>query len=46
MKLLRYGAEGKEKPGMVAPDGSIRDLSGTIADLAGDSLLPESLLLL
>ncbi len=25
------------------PDGSIRDLSGIIVDLPGDSLLPESL---
>jgi 2-keto-4-pentenoate hydratase/2-oxohepta-3-ene-1,7-dioic acid hydratase in catechol pathway len=43
MKLLRYGPTGREKPGVMAPDGEIRDLSGVIPELAGDSLLPESL---
>ena len=35
MKLLRYGPQGTEKPGMMAADGTIRDLSGHIDDLAG-----------
>jgi 2-keto-4-pentenoate hydratase/2-oxohepta-3-ene-1,7-dioic acid hydratase in catechol pathway len=43
MKLLRYGAPGKEKPGILDADGNIRDLSGTISDVGGESLLPESI---
>lgn len=43
MKLLRYGPKGQEKPGMLDAEGRIRDLSGVIADLAGDALSPESL---
>jgi 2-keto-4-pentenoate hydratase/2-oxohepta-3-ene-1,7-dioic acid hydratase in catechol pathway len=43
MKLLRYGIPGREKPGLLADDGQIRDLSGVIPDLAGESLLPESI---
>jgi hypothetical protein len=29
MKFVRYGKAGAEKPGMIGPDGKIRDLSGT-----------------
>jgi 2-keto-4-pentenoate hydratase/2-oxohepta-3-ene-1,7-dioic acid hydratase in catechol pathway len=43
MKLLRYGQPGREKPGLLRPDGSIGDLSGAIQDLAGEGLLPASL---
>jgi 2-keto-4-pentenoate hydratase/2-oxohepta-3-ene-1,7-dioic acid hydratase in catechol pathway len=43
MKLLRYGLPGREKPGLLADDGQIRDLSGVIPDLARESLLPESI---
>ena len=43
MKLLRYGAPGQERPGLLDAQGGIRDLSGTIADVAGDALLPESI---
>ena len=43
MKLLRYGPSGQEKPGMLDEQGNIRDLSGTVRDVAGDTLLPESL---
>jgi 2-keto-4-pentenoate hydratase/2-oxohepta-3-ene-1,7-dioic acid hydratase in catechol pathway len=43
MKLLRYGRPGQEKPGILTADGEIRDLSGTITDLAGESLLPGSI---
>ena len=43
MKLLRYGPPRQEKPGLLHADGTIRDLSGIIADVAGDALLPESL---
>lgn len=35
MKLLRHGARGAEHPGMVAADGSIRDLTGIVPDIAG-----------
>ncbi len=28
MKLVRYGAKGREKPGLIARDGTLRDLSG------------------
>jgi 2,4-didehydro-3-deoxy-L-rhamnonate hydrolase len=33
MKLLRYGPSGREKPGLLDSSGTIRDLSGHIADL-------------
>lgn len=38
MKLLRYGTQGIEKPGMMAADGTIRDLSSHIEDLTGAEL--------
>jgi len=38
MKLLRYGEKGRERPGLLDRDGSIRDLSAHIDDLAGDTL--------
>lgn len=38
MKLLRYGPEGQEKPGLLDASGAIRDLSGHVADIAGDTL--------
>jgi 2-keto-4-pentenoate hydratase/2-oxohepta-3-ene-1,7-dioic acid hydratase in catechol pathway len=38
LKLLRYGAHGAEKPGMVDANGIIRDLSGHIKDFAGEGL--------
>jgi 2-keto-4-pentenoate hydratase/2-oxohepta-3-ene-1,7-dioic acid hydratase in catechol pathway len=43
MKLVRYGAAGREKPGMIDGDGRIRDLSGVIPDLAGATLSAKSL---
>ena len=43
MKLLRHGEPGRERPGVLHADGSIRDLSGTLPDLGGPSLLPESI---
>ncbi|UTW08164.1 fumarylacetoacetate hydrolase family protein [Pseudomonas benzenivorans] len=33
MKLLRYGPPGQEKPALVAPDGSLRDLSQHVHDI-------------
>ncbi|HXV29802.1 MAG TPA: fumarylacetoacetate hydrolase family protein [Sinorhizobium sp.] len=38
MKLLRYGPEGAEKPGVLDGAGRIRDLSGVIADVAGAAI--------
>lgn len=43
MKLLRYGPIGREVPGLVDEHGGIRDLTGTIADVAGAALLPDAL---
>jgi 2-keto-4-pentenoate hydratase/2-oxohepta-3-ene-1,7-dioic acid hydratase in catechol pathway len=43
VKLVRFGAAGNERPGLVNADGSIADLSGVIPDLAGAALSPESL---
>jgi 2-keto-4-pentenoate hydratase/2-oxohepta-3-ene-1,7-dioic acid hydratase in catechol pathway len=43
MKLVRFGASGQEKPGLLDSSGQIRDLSGVVGDLAGDVLGPESL---
>ncbi|WP_439575906.1 fumarylacetoacetate hydrolase family protein [Phreatobacter sp.] len=43
MKLVRYGARGKEKPGLVDPEGKIRDLSGLVSDIAGDVLSKKGL---
>jgi 2,4-diketo-3-deoxy-L-fuconate hydrolase len=38
MKLVRFGSKGSEKPGVLAADGSIRDLSGIVDDIAGATL--------
>jgi 2-keto-4-pentenoate hydratase/2-oxohepta-3-ene-1,7-dioic acid hydratase in catechol pathway len=43
MKLLRYGELGAEKPGLLDADGTIRDLSGKMADIGGKALDPASL---
>ena len=43
MKLLRIGAKGAEKPAILAADGTVRDLSGIVSDIAGATLLPEGL---
>ena len=43
MKLVRFGAAGAEKPGLIDADGHIRDLSGIVPDIAGDVLGPDSL---
>lgn len=46
MKLLRYGPAGAEKPGLLDDEGRVRDLSGTVPDIAGDVLTPEGFQLL
>ncbi|HKM88221.1 MAG TPA: fumarylacetoacetate hydrolase family protein [Xanthobacteraceae bacterium] len=43
MKLVRYGAPGREKPGMLDAQGRIRDLSKIVPDIAGDVLSPKGL---
>ncbi len=43
MKLLRYGPIGQERPGLLDPQGCIRDLSSVIPDIAQDGLSPRSL---
>jgi 2,4-didehydro-3-deoxy-L-rhamnonate hydrolase len=43
MKLVRFGAAGAEKPGLVDASGTVRDLSGHIADITGETLSPASL---
>lgn len=43
MKLLRFGPQGQEKPGLLDAQGRLRDLSGQVADLAGEALGAESL---
>ncbi|WP_299785047.1 fumarylacetoacetate hydrolase family protein [uncultured Marivita sp.] len=43
MKLLRYGAPGAEKPGLLDASGRVRDLSGVVADIGGDALRPSGL---
>ncbi|MET1380340.1 ureidoglycolate lyase, partial [Staphylococcus aureus] len=43
MKLLRHGPPGREKPGMIDADGTIRDISSLVDDIAGPMLDPDSL---
>ena len=43
MKLLRYGSPGQEKPGLLDRDGKIRDLTGVVRDIDGETLAPASL---
>lgn len=38
MKLVRYGAAGREKPGIIGEDGKIRDLSRVVKDIDGEML--------
>ena len=43
MKLVRFGAPGAEKPGLVDAQGVIRDLSAHVKDITGDTLGAASL---
>ena len=38
MKLVRYGAPGAEKPGLIDAEGVLRDLSGQVDDISGEVL--------
>jgi 2-keto-4-pentenoate hydratase/2-oxohepta-3-ene-1,7-dioic acid hydratase in catechol pathway len=43
MKLVRYGAPGRERPAVLDDDGRLRDLSDHPTDIAGEALLPRRL---
>jgi 2-keto-4-pentenoate hydratase/2-oxohepta-3-ene-1,7-dioic acid hydratase in catechol pathway len=43
MKLLRYGASGQEKPGLLDDAGQIRDLSGVVGDVGPAAVTAEGL---
>jgi len=43
MKLLRFGPRGAEKPGMLDASGRVRDLSGVVPDIAGETLRRDGL---
>ncbi|HTP74346.1 MAG TPA: fumarylacetoacetate hydrolase family protein [Burkholderiaceae bacterium] len=43
MKLMRYGAKGSERPGLVDSQGRVRALSGVVADIGVDELSPSGL---
>lgn len=43
MKLVRFGPEGHEKPGLIDRNGRVRDASAHCVDLAGATLMPEGL---
>jgi 2-keto-4-pentenoate hydratase/2-oxohepta-3-ene-1,7-dioic acid hydratase in catechol pathway len=43
VKLVRFGAPGREKPGIIDDKGRIRDLSKVVPDIAGAALSPASL---
>ncbi|WP_339473082.1 fumarylacetoacetate hydrolase family protein [Pseudomonas sp. RL_5y_Pfl2_69] len=43
MKLLRYGDKGQERPALLDNNGQLRDLSAVVADIAGQTLSPESI---
>ncbi|MFA4969524.1 MAG: fumarylacetoacetate hydrolase family protein [Sulfuritalea sp.] len=38
MKLVRYGLKGREKPGLIDAAGTLRDLSGHVADIGWNEL--------
>jgi 2,4-diketo-3-deoxy-L-fuconate hydrolase len=38
MKLVRYGAKGAEKPGLIDAEGKIRDLSGEVEDFRPEEM--------
>ncbi len=46
MKLLRYGPQGAEKPGLLGADGQVRDLSEHIEDITGAVLSDAALAIL
>ena len=43
MRLLRFGKKGEERPGLLDPDGKIRDLGGVIDDLGPGTVDPKTI---
>ena len=43
MRLVRFGARGSERPGMIDGGDEVRDLSGHVRSLSGAALDPEAL---
>jgi 2-keto-4-pentenoate hydratase/2-oxohepta-3-ene-1,7-dioic acid hydratase in catechol pathway len=43
MKLLRIGDTGEERPAIIGVDGTMRDLSGVVMDIAGATFSPASI---
>ena len=43
MRLLRFGKKGEERPGLLDPDGKIRDLGGVIDDLGPGTVGPNTI---
>lgn len=43
MKLMRFGAKGSEKPGLVDGEGQVRDLSRLTPDITAAMLTPDGL---
>ena len=44
MKLVRFGAEGDERPGLIDEHGNLRDLSAYVDDISGQTLSDAKLL--
>ena len=43
MKLVRHGARGAERPGILDAGGRVRDLSAQVSDIAGETLTARGL---
>jgi 2-keto-4-pentenoate hydratase/2-oxohepta-3-ene-1,7-dioic acid hydratase in catechol pathway len=43
LKLVRFGAPGEEKPGLIDKNGAIRDLSSVVKDIDGSALSKSGL---
>ncbi len=43
MKLVRWGAKGSERPGLIDPAGHMRDLSLIVPDIGPEQLAPKKL---
>ena len=43
MKLVRYGRQGAERPGMLDAAGRLRDLGAVLSDIDGAALVPDAL---
>lgn len=43
MKLVRFGPQGSEKPGLIDGAGHVRDLSSHVGDIEGEVLAPDRL---